>query len=224
MDPPKVPFYPLKDRKPLKIRTIEEHTEPPYTYDLPRVNNRRSFVESPPEMYNSEFSWPLTSSTSTSHSSLWPHEKSLPPTPSSRSRGLSLSRRPVPDRTSLPYSERPASWNPTAPADFQLNLDRAILGTSLARDHRATRDEEQQAHALESIFNTLKIAENRRNTWDERQIEAQRQRSVMNRIVNERNLNPSQFETSPKHARYFVIKSYNVVSLEAGLMVGRRCT
>jgi hypothetical protein len=171
-----------------------------------------------------------------------------------------------------PASERPASWNPrydqpVPSADFDLgNLDRAILGTSLARDHRMARREEevsveeQQQLALESIFNTLKLSEpssnrssvtngsgfrdTRNYTWtnddgyrndprNERMeyprtehrsslppqmkeaplTEAQRQRNVMSRIVNERALNPSQFETSPKHARYFVIKSYNVLSL-----------
>lgn len=165
--------------------------------------------------------------------------------------------------SSLNFADRPASWNPrydqTFPsAEFDLNLDRAILGTSLARDHRMARREEessveeQQQLALESIFNTLKLSEspsnrssmtngfrdNRNYTWtnddtyrnDPREYnrnehprsslpppmkeapltEAQRQRNVMNRIVNERGLNPSQFDTSPKHARYFVIKSYNV--------------
>ena len=40
--------------------------------------------------------------------------------------------------------------------------------------------------------------------------DSQRHRNVMNTIIYERNLNPGQVETSPKHARYFVIKSYNV--------------
>jgi hypothetical protein len=171
--------------------------------------------------------------------------------------------------SSLNFADRPASWNPrydqaVSSGDFDLNLDRAILGTSLARDHRMARREEetsleeQQQLALESIFNTLKLSEepsnrssvtngsafrdNRNYTWtnddayrnDPRTeysrnehprsslppqmketplTEAQRQRNVMNRIVNERGLNPSQFDTSPKHARYFVIKSYNVQSL-----------
>jgi hypothetical protein len=217
---------------------------------LPKVGNRRSFIESPPDMYNSDVSWPLTGSTNTSHNSLWPHEKSLPPTPS-RSRGVSLtqSRRGVSGddyRTSATYdtlrsmpvhNERPASWNARADAEFDLNFDRAILGTSLARDHRLAQRredegvEEQQAHALESIFNTLKVTEpasNRSsmNGFRERKYddyrtslppsikehvtEAQRHRQAMTRIINERSLNPAQFDTSPKHARYFVIKSYNV--------------
>lgn len=40
---------------------------------------------------------------------------------------------------------------------------------------------------------------------------AQGHRNVMNRILYERNLNPTHLDASPKHARYFVIKSYNVV-------------
>jgi hypothetical protein len=139
--------------------------------------------------------------------------------------------------------ERPASWNPRVEStDFDLNLDRAILGTSLARDHRLAMKreeqgiEEQQVMALESIFNTLKTSEptskrNSMNGYRERKIsyddyhrtsmppqikehltEAQRHRQAMTRIINERNLNPAQFDTSPKHARYFVIKSYNVCS------------
>lgn len=152
--------------------------------------------------------------------------------------------------------ERPASWNPRydAGSDFALNLDRAILGTSLARNHRTqptTEEsmEDQEHFALESIFNNLKLTEtpsnrssttngsvfreSRNYTWpyddgyrehcstvSQSQAketthpgltESQRHRSVMNRIIYERNLNPTQFDTSPKHARYFVIKSYNVV-------------
>jgi hypothetical protein len=235
---------------------------------FPKVSNRRSFIESPPDMFSGDLAWPLTGSTNTSYGSVWPHEKSLPPTPS-RSRGVSLagqSRRGVSGEDyrmsgnydtstlrSIPThtTERPASWNPRVDStDFDLNLDRAILGTSLARDHRLAlrREEEgveeQQALALESIFNTLKISETPSNrssmngfpskkySYDEKKynydseyrdhrsslpppkdtqaMEAQRHRHAMTRIVNERGLNPAQFDTSPKHARYFVIKSYNV--------------
>ena len=231
---------------------------------FPKATNRRSFIESPADIYGNESSWPLTStSTATSYTSngvQWTSlEKSLPPTP--RSRGVSLSRRGTEDYThQRPTFEhrmsepplvrsvsRPASWNPRCtdiPADFDLNLDRAILGTSLARDHRLKREEtveEQQNAALESILNTLKISSDplpRHYSWthtpsSEDQLprkevslpqhvpatataapsamtDAQRQRQVMNRIVSERNLNPNQFDTNPKHARFFVIKSYNV--------------
>jgi len=226
------------------------------------VSNRRSFIESPADIYGNESSWPLTGSTATSYTSVgaWPSlEKSLPPTP--RSRGVSLSRRVTEDYTSHQRPEfqhrlseppihrsslsRPASWNPRCndiPPDFDLNLDRAILGTSLARDHRLKKEEtveEQQAAALESIFNTLRLSSEplpRHYSWtntasEERKdthlsqvaqhppstnngvmTDAQRQRQVTNRIVSERNLNPSQFDTNPKHARFFVIKSYNVRS------------
>jgi hypothetical protein len=224
------------------------------------VSNRRSFIESPADVYGNESSWPLTGSTATSYTSVgaWPSlEKSLPPTP--RSRGVSLSRRVTEDYTSHQRPEfqhrmseppiqrtslsRPASWNPRCndiPPDFDLNLDRAILGTSLARDHRLKKDEtveEQQAAALESIFNTLRLSSDplsRHYSWtntssDDRKetlpsqiqhppsnngviTDAQRQRQVTNRIVSERNLNPSQFDTNPKHARFFVIKSYNVTT------------
>ena len=94
--------------------------------------------------------------------------------------------------------------------------------------------EEQQKLALESIFNTLKLSDhvpsNRSSTTSvvrnysvpeegyrpppvkDAMSDTQRQRSVISRIVNERGLNPTHFDTSPKHARYFVIKSYNVSS------------
>lgn len=193
--------------------------------------------------------WPLTASTS-SHSSLWPHEKSLPPTPRSRGTSLSAARKGAeehPSRLSYDYTirpiDRPASWNPRCdiPYDFDLNLDRAILGTSLARDHRVakreeeTKIDEQQQIALESLFNTLKISEpppsNRNSTGSavrsyvsptHEMSDIVRQRNVMSRIVSERGLNPAQFDTNPKHARYFVIKSYNVCFFHgSGLMVGR---
>jgi hypothetical protein len=229
--------------------SFKHPSQPSDPSTLPKVTNRRSFMESPPEMFNSDSSWPLTGSTNTSYSSMWPHEKSLPPTPS-RSRGVSLcqSRRGVSGddyrmsanyesyRQPIPQSnERPQSWNPRVDAEFDLNLDRAILGTSLARDHRiaARREEhadEQQAFALESVFNNRKVVEpaSNRNSMNgfrgkfdefrsslpppikEHVSEGQRHRQAMTRIVNERNLNPAQFDTSPKHARYFVIKSYNV--------------
>jgi len=136
----------------------------------------------------------------------------------------------------------------------ELNFDKAILGTSLARDHRLQArngrgsgdDSVDDGLAFESIFNGLKVSDtiasnrssltsmyNRNYTWnngnefpdanrtstnttshqsksEQVAAEAQRHRSVMNRIVNERGLNPAQFDVSPKHARYFVIKSYNV--------------
>lgn len=155
-------------------------------------------------------------------------------------------------------ASRPASWNPARAADSwdlsELNFDKAILGTSLARDHRMqTRngrgsgdDSQDDGLSLESIFNGLKVSDpmhsnrsssasmyNRNYTWNGNEFnnepyrtstvqqtkteqaaaaaaDAQRHRSVMNRIVGERGLNPTQFDISPKHARYFVIKSYNV--------------
>lgn len=164
--------------------------------------------------------------------------------------------------------DRPASWNPRcdAPTDlFDLNLDKAILGTSLARDHRLARkaeesvDDQQQA-ALDSVFNSLKLSEptsnrssvtngstfrdSRNYTWTSNDEyhrrssmkeqpssqmpmnDAQRQRNIMNRIINERNLNPVQFDMRPKHARFFVIKSYNVFnpSYSTANSAGRRCT
>ena len=143
--------------------------------------------------------------------------------------------------------------------DFDLNLDRAILGTSTARDHRlASRAvggigvppaddcgsvEEQQQCTMESIFKALKLSESPKqrnsmpnargyNSWPdefreqrisgslvsgkETLTEQQRQRQVMSRIVAERGLNPNQFDTAPKHARYFVIKSYNVIPPRVG--------
>lgn len=164
--------------------------------------------------------------------------------------------------------ERPASWNPRQSDDlFDLNLDKAILGTSLARDHRLQRrvaednhhstGMQADDHQFETVLNTLKISElhsnrssvsgslyressgggrnytwsngeetgyapqrgggglDRRSSMKEQSMQAvvtkaQRERSIINRIVNERGLNPSQFDTSPKHARFFVIKSYNV--------------
>lgn len=154
-----------------------------------------------------------------------------------------------------------------------MNLDRAILGTSTARDHRlASRGvgimgsadetgsvEEQQQCTMESIFKALKLSESpkQRNSmpngsvggrgytsWHdefreqrissgslapasvsvkETVTEQQRQRQVMSRIVAERGLNPNQFDTAPKHARYFVIKSYNVIPrwISIVLIVGR---
>jgi len=156
--------------------------------------------------------------------------------------------------------DRPASWNPRQCDDlFDLNLDKAILGTSLARDHRLQRRAEdcmnQGDDQFETVLNTLKISDlssnrssvngslyreslggrnytwsngeegyqrgggglDRRSSMKEQSMQAavtkaQRERSIINRIVNERGLNPSQFDTSPKHARYFVIKSYNVSS------------
>lgn len=238
----------------------------PQQYDLPKVTNRRSFVDSPPEIGNND-AWPLTS-TPSSQSAWWSHEKSLPPTPRSRGVSISASRRDEYARGRMSGTcdtiraaaaqsshERPVSWNPRYETanEFALNLDRAILGTSLARNHRVhpTRDENMEEHdqsALESIFNSLKLSEtpsnrssttngsvyrdSRNPTWlyedgyrehcaplSQSQVkepsqptltEAQRHRNVMNRIIYERNLNPGQFDTSPKHARYFVIKSYNV--------------
>ena len=163
--------------------------------------------------------------------------------------------------------ERPASWNPRQSDDlFDLNLDKAILGTSLARDHRLQQrvaednhhtGMQADDHQFETVLNTLKISElhsnrssisgslyrepsgggrnytwsngeeagyapqrgggglDRRSSMKEQSMQAavtkaQRERSIINRIVNERGLNPSQFDTSPKHARFFVIKSYNV--------------
>jgi hypothetical protein len=260
------------ERQPLKISTCEEPesystrtssysycSDPSFKYyDLPKVTNRRSFVESPPDIFSLDTAWPLTGSTASS--SLWPHEKSLPPTP--RSRGVSLSaslRRgsTIPEEYQRGMNEnhnslrvhhdRPASWNPQCEDSFDLNLEKAILGTSLARDHRvARRAEEDPApadHGLESIFNSLKLSESNRSsstnasifrsyTWNESErrssaqsalSEAQQHRNVMNRIVNERNLNPTQFDTTPSHARYFVIKSYNVC-LSLTLLINRRTT
>ena len=244
-------------------------------------------MESPADTFNTSsdtLAWPLTGSTLTSQSTnLWPHEKSLPPTPS-RSRGVSLStsiRRGIPSEEYLPTSvhnrmsaishesgtirvhDRPASWNPRCESTelFDLNLEKAILGTSLARDHRlasrrggAVHHEEDNGTAgvqdsgFESVFNALKLSSTESNrssmngsssmfrnyTWNNNDdnggyrnsvdrrssvkeapqvvalTETQRHRNVMTRIVNERNLNPTQFDTTPKHARYFVIKSYNV--------------
>ena len=121
------------------------------------------------------------------------------------------------------------------------------MGTSLAKDHRmARRAEEDPAaadHGLESIFQSLKVSESNRSsstnasifrnyTWNESDrrsstqsalSEAQRHRTVMNRILNERNLNPTQFDTTPNHARYFVIKSYNVCP-SLVLLISRRTT
>ena len=158
--------------------------------------------------------------------------------------------------------ERPASWNPRQCDDvFDLNLDKAILGTSLARDHRLQRRAEDGNHTgdeqFETALNTLKISDlqhsnrssvngslyretpgrnytwstgcddgylpprggglDRRSSMKEQSMQAaltkaQRERSIINRIVNERGLNPRQFDTSPEHARFFVIKSYNVFS------------
>ena len=260
---------------------------------FPKVTNRRSFVESPPEIFANEPSWPLTTNTAISPPSLWPPphtEKALPPTP--RSRGVSLSsqgyRMSGSGGTVYPQSsgtdsgrtihvshqtmERPASWNPRQCDEvFDLNLEKAILGTSLARDHRLQqrRAEDQHQHQhqnlatmgiqddqFETVLNTLKISDlqsnrssvsgslyrdslnggrnytwsngeeyqqrggggggiDRRSSIKEQSLQAavtkaQRERSIINRIVNERGLNPSQFDTSPKHARFFVIKSYNV--------------
>jgi hypothetical protein len=218
-------------------------------------------MESPADLFNNDtLAWPLTGSTLVSNSGPWPHEKSLPPTPC-RSRGVSLSasvRRGISGESDYPQNnrmsalshdtsafrthDRPASWNPRCESTelFDLNLEKAILGTSLARDHRLANRrgvvEEEQVDGMESIFNTLKLSSNESNrtsmngssfrnyTWNnddggyrrssmKEQVvltEAQRHRNVMNRILNERNLNPTQFDTSPKYARYFVIKSYNV--------------
>jgi hypothetical protein len=221
-------------------------------------------------MFNND-AWPLTGSTSTSsHSTLWTPEKSLPPTPRSRGVSISVSRRDEHPRGRMSGTcdtirsaaaqhtyERPASWNPRYEVgnDFALNLDRAILGTSLARDHRMhlkneENMEDQDPSTIESIFNTLKLSETPSNrssttngsvfrdsrnfTWPQEDgyrehcasvpqsaakepphatlTEAQRHRNVMNRILYERNLNPTHLDASPKHARYFVIKSYNVVT------------
>jgi hypothetical protein len=291
---------PIKpDRQQLKISTVTEPLAEPDIYSIrnstfsycsdptssfkynsydpsmfPKVTNRRSFVESPPEIFNNEPSWPLTASTmSSTGPSLWPPtattttitEKALPPTP--RSRGVSFSSQGY--RMSATYDsphrsiqvqrqsmDRPASWNPRQCDDlFDLNLDKAILGTSLARDHRLQRraeDISQVDDQFETVLNTLKISElhsnrssvngslyretsgarnytwsngeevyqrggglDRRSSIKEQSMQAaatkaQRERSIINRILNERGLNPSQFDTSPKHARYFVIKSYNV--------------
>jgi len=165
-----------------------------------------------------------------------------------------------PDSTSLRTvdhpASRPASWNPRGVDSWdinELNFDKAILGTSLARDQRLQArngrgsgdDSVDDGLSLESIFNGLKVSDtissnrssstsmyNRNYTWnngnefadpnrtsftashhsktEQAAADAQRHRSVMNRIVNERALNPMHFDVSPKHARYFVIKSYNV--------------
>ena len=108
---------------------------------------------------------------------------------------------------------------------------------------RAEEDPAPADHGLESIFNSLKLSESNRSsstnasifrnyTWNESDrrsstqsalSEAQRHRNVMNRIVNERNLNPTQFDTNPNHARYFVIKSYNVCP-SLMLLISRRTT
>ena len=287
-DPPK------PDRQPLRISTCDPlETDPyptrrastyttsasditqsfKYPYDptsLPKATNRRSFIESPPEILNSDLSWPLTSSTSTSYtSSIWTHEKSLPATPASqRTRGpsFSTSRRTLPAteehppsaRGSLnlhdlrPRNERPQSWNPRChylpPEDFDINLDRAILGsTARLQTRQVHEDEEHQMNMAESIFNSLKLTESpkqrnsmpngiRSYTWaDEYQqqrttsggkesmmTEQQKQKQHMMRIISDKGLNPPQFDTAPKHARYFVIKSYNVISIEMRLtFVGR---
>lgn len=180
-------------------------------------------MESPPEMHNSDSSWPLTGSTLTSQSSLWPShtDKSLPPTP--RSRGVSLTRVPelllqtnfIADR---PPAERPASWNPRWEGEIDINLDRAILGTSL-RKKREHEIEDHQQFTLESVFNHLKLADPAKPHYTQSENDFRRskevahesrQRAIMNRIVLERGLNPTQFDINPKHARYFVIKSYNV--------------
>lgn len=214
---------------------------------------------------------------------MWSPEKSLPPTPRSRGVSISASRRDDYSRGRMSGTcdtirsaaaqhayERPQSWNPRYDVgnDFALNLDRAILGTSLARDHRMhlkneENMEEQDPSTLESIFNTLKLSETPSNrssttngsvfrdsrnfTWPHDDgyrehcasvpqsaakelphatlTESQRHRNVMNRILYERNLNPTHFDASPTHARYFVIKSYNVVpDCRSTDDIGRRCT
>jgi hypothetical protein len=159
-------------------------------------------------------------------------------------------------RLSSDYNPRPASWNPRCDSSelFDLNLEKAILGTSLARDHRLASKRgvvQEEDQPFDSSFNTLKVSESNRNSmngsyfrnysWNsngnedrvdrrssiKEQIaltEAQRHRNVMNRIVNERSLNPAQFDTTPKHARYFVIKSYNVHStMPLANITGGRC-
>jgi hypothetical protein len=241
------------DRRPLRISTCDPlDPEPPkqnrssiltsenhfkYPYDanaLPKTTNRRSLIDSPPEILT-DLSWPLSSSTST-QSSIWNHEKPLPPTPS-RQRGLSFTRRTLPSTEEYPPSrrDRPQSWNPRCLTDSELdiNLDRAILGST--RLTRSIDEDEEQQLNMQSIFNSLQITESpkQRNSmpitngryWpadDFREMptqpqppkeptEQQKQRQTMMRVISDRGLNPPQFDTAPKHARYFVIKSYNVV-------------
>jgi len=331
---PATPLPPKPDRQVLKISTTTDPSIVPldpeisavpsrtsaYSFnsdaskyhsfnELPKVTNRRSFVESPVEVFNgTEVGWPLPTPTQTTQpNNYWIREKSLPPTPRSRGVSLSLSRRGWssdefyppqqngsnrasmnyadslrsslnPDSTSFRTvdhpSSRPASWNPRAVDSWdinELNFDKAILGTSLARDHRLQArngrgsgdDSMDDGLSFESIFNGLKVSDtiasnrssstsmyNRNYTWnngnefadanrtsttttshqgksEQAAAEAQRHRNVMNRIVNERGLNPTQFDISPKYARYFVIKSYNVfTTLPMGRTdrVGGRCT
>jgi hypothetical protein len=177
---------------------------------LPKANNRRSFMDSPLEMVTSDFSWPLSSPTSGTQTSPWTQEPS--------NRLSSVSRRESTVQSALRgatfRSERPASWNPRW-MDFDLS-------TVDSRRRSEDEVEEHQKFTMESVFKSLKLSESpelrtetppyrpQRGGYFDSASETQKLRLRMARIVSERGLNPTQFDVAPKHARYFVIKSYNV--------------
>jgi hypothetical protein len=215
--------------------------DPNFHLNDPPKGKARQFIDTPPENL-SEAPWPLTGN-NTATSSPWPTmEKPLPPTPRA-SVSTTSTRRGLLEEYSHRLSdsmrsERPASWQPRPDAEpLSFNFDKAILGTSLARDHRLRRREDYEENNLESSFNNLRLSSERssmasfqngfRNyTWfanddggnDVRSSRSSnpemRPRSILNRIISERNLNPTHFDITPKYARYFVLKSYNVYLLK----------